>query len=169
MLETYTLAVTPPECLPSAVTVAATVEFDDDLEELLPYLNAELAPCVFDADVPFLRFRKNDKTFAVYPHKILFNPLRDEQEAEEVFQWIREIINAVAERKEHIRPSTWSLSNLKPLDIFRLLPRTNCGACGKSTCMAFAAAVAAGEAGPDDCPPLLEGQRSSLLELFQGK
>jgi ArsR family metal-binding transcriptional regulator len=145
------------------------VEFADDLKDLLPYLNAELGPCVFEPGVPFLRFRKSGKTFAIYPDKILMNPLRDEEEAEEVFQWVRRMVNSVAERKPEIRPSTWSLSSLKPLDIFRLLPRTNCGLCGRATCMAFAAAVATGEANPDDCPPLRgePQKRAELLKLFE--
>ena len=28
-----------------------------------------------------------------------------------------------------------------PLEVFKLLPKTNCGSCELSTCMAFAAAV----------------------------
>jgi ArsR family metal-binding transcriptional regulator len=169
ILKTYKLAVSPPECLPSAVTVSAQVDFDDDLEELLPYLNSEFAPCVYDADVPFLRFKRRGKIFAVYPKRILINPLSDEEEAEEVFRAIREEINSVAERKQEIQPSTWSLSSLKPLDIFRLLPRTNCGLCKKVTCMAFAAAVAGGEALPESCPVLLDDpqKHAQLLELFK--
>ncbi len=42
------------------------------------------------------------------------------------------------------------------MEIYQLLPRTNCKQCGKSTCMAFAAALLSGEMGVDDCPPLKE-------------
>jgi ArsR family metal-binding transcriptional regulator len=145
------------------------VDFADNLEELLPYLNAELGPCIYDPNVPFLRFRKSGKTYAIYPNKILMNPLRDEEEAEQLFQWVRQTVNSVARRKEQIRPSTWSLSRLKPLDLFRLLPRTNCGVCGKPSCMAFAASLATGEAGPDDCPSLAEDSQkhAQLLSLFR--
>jgi len=168
LFQKYKLTVSTPECLPSSVAVVAQVDFDDDLTQLLPYLNAEFAPCIYEPNIPFLRFRKSGKTFAIYPDKILINPLRDEDEAQEVFEWIRQFVNDVAERKQEIRPSTWSLSSLKPLDIFRLLPRTNCGLCKKQTCMAFAAAVATGEAGPDDCPPLRDDpqKRAELLKRF---
>jgi len=43
---------------------------------------------------------------------------------------------------------------LKPLDIFKLLPRTNCGDCGLPTCLAFAQALASGEKTAADCPHL---------------
>ncbi len=41
-----------------------------------------------------------------------------------------------------------------PLDIYALLPKTNCGACGTATCLAFAAAVLKEEKKPADCPRL---------------
>jgi ArsR family metal-binding transcriptional regulator len=170
LLKNYRMDVTPPECLPSAVTVAAVIEFNDDLTELLPYLNTELGPCVYEANIPFLRFRRGGKTIAIYPNKIAISPLRDEDEAKEVFQWVRETINSISNRKDEITPSTWSLSQLKPLDIFKLLPRTNCGKCKRPTCMAFAAAIASGDANPNSCPALKEDQwmenRLQLLKLF---
>ena len=170
MLEQYRMTVSPPECLPSEIRVTATVEFEDDLTELLPYLNAELGPCMYDRDVPFLRLNRLGKLIVFYPKRIGIAGLRDEDEAQEVFEEIRKTINSVSLRKERINPSHWSLSDVKPLDIFKLLPRTNCGECGKSTCMAFAAALAIGEAGMDDCPPLSDkasaAQRSQLLTLF---
>ena len=41
-----------------------------------------------------------------------------------------------------------------PLEIYALLPRTNCGDCGMATCLAFAAAVLKAEKRPSDCTRL---------------
>jgi hypothetical protein len=41
-----------------------------------------------------------------------------------------------------------------PLEIYALLPKTNCGDCGMATCLAFAAAALKGEKRPADCPRL---------------
>jgi hypothetical protein len=41
-----------------------------------------------------------------------------------------------------------------PLDLYKHLPKTNCGECGISTCMAFAAAVIKQEKRLADCPHL---------------
>ncbi len=43
-----------------------------------------------------------------------------------------------------------------PLEIYALLPKTNCGECGIATCLAFAAAVLKGDKRPSDCPRLNE-------------
>jgi ArsR family metal-binding transcriptional regulator len=160
LLKNYRMDVAPPECLPSDVKVAAWITFDDDLTELLPYLNAELGPCVYEKEPPFLRFRRNGKLIAIYPNQIGIAGLRDEEEAKVVFEWLRDAINSVAERKATIKPSCRSLGEVKPLDVFKLLPRTNCGACGVATCMAFAAAIVSGETAADKCAELLDEKMS---------
>ena len=43
---------------------------------------------------------------------------------------------------------------MNPLDFLRATPRTNCGACGHLTCLAFAVAVTKGGADPALCPHL---------------
>lgn len=47
-----------------------------------------------------------------------------------------------------------------PLDVFKLLPRTNCGSCDLSTCMAFAAAVIKKERTLEDCRSLAPGVKA---------
>ncbi len=42
---------------------------------------------------------------------------------------------------------------LTAIDIYKLLPKTNCKECGFSTCLAFAMQLAAGKAGIEKCPP----------------
>jgi len=51
---------------------------------------------------------------------------------------------------------TLAKAEISPIDIYKLLPRTNCGECGERTCMAFATKLASREARLKDCPPLLK-------------
>ncbi len=53
---------------------------------------------------------------------------------------------------------------LTPPEIYKLLPKTNCGECGVPTCMAFAFKVARGKASPVECPYLSEEASAKLLE-----
>ena len=47
------------------------------------------------------------------------------------------------------------MSQIKtPLELYKHLPRTNCGGCGIASCLAFAAAVIREEKRLADCPPL---------------
>ena len=51
---------------------------------------------------------------------------------------------------------------LTGLDIFKLLPRTNCKDCGKPTCLAFAMALASKTASLSDCPHVSDEARTAL-------
>ncbi|MDQ7794845.1 MAG: acetyl-CoA decarbonylase/synthase complex subunit gamma [bacterium] len=51
---------------------------------------------------------------------------------------------------------------LTGLDIYKLLPKTNCGECGPPTCLAFAMALAAGKASLETCPHVSEQAKDAL-------
>jgi acetyl-CoA decarbonylase/synthase complex subunit gamma len=51
---------------------------------------------------------------------------------------------------------------LTGLDIFKLLPRTNCGDCGVPTCLAFAMKVASKQAALDVCPHVSAQSKDQL-------
>ena len=53
---------------------------------------------------------------------------------------------------------------LNGMDIFKLLPKTNCQDCGVTTCLAFAMKLAAGQAELDACPHLTAEIRDKLEE-----
>ncbi|MCX8170626.1 MAG: acetyl-CoA decarbonylase/synthase complex subunit gamma, partial [Candidatus Bathyarchaeota archaeon] len=48
---------------------------------------------------------------------------------------------------------------LSPLDVYMLLPRTNCGKCGEKNCMAFATKVVNREIPIEVCIPLVEEEQ----------
>ena len=48
------------------------------------------------------------------------------------------------------------------LDIYKVLPQTNCGDCGVPTCLAFAMQLATKKAGIDDCPHATDEAKSAL-------
>jgi acetyl-CoA decarbonylase/synthase complex subunit gamma len=53
---------------------------------------------------------------------------------------------------------------LTGIEIFKLLPKTNCGQCGVPTCLAFAMALAAGKAELAKCPHVSEEAKAKLSE-----
>ncbi|HJW98281.1 MAG TPA: acetyl-CoA decarbonylase/synthase complex subunit gamma [Candidatus Bathyarchaeia archaeon] len=48
-----------------------------------------------------------------------------------------------------------SIKELSPIDVYKLLPRTNCKECGEENCMAFATKLVNREVTIEKCPPLL--------------
>jgi len=53
---------------------------------------------------------------------------------------------------------------LTGIEIFKLLPKTNCGECGVPTCLAFAMNLAAGKAELGACPHVSEEAKAQLAE-----
>ena len=53
---------------------------------------------------------------------------------------------------------------LTGIEIFKLLPKTNCGECGVPTCLAFAMNLAAGKAELSACPYISEEAQAQLVE-----
>jgi acetyl-CoA decarbonylase/synthase complex subunit gamma len=51
---------------------------------------------------------------------------------------------------------------LKALDIFKLLPKTNCKKCGSPTCLAFAMKLAQKQAKLEDCPDVSAESKATL-------
>ena len=53
---------------------------------------------------------------------------------------------------------------LSGIDIFKLLPKTNCKECNMPTCLAFAMKLAGGQAKLEDCPYVSEEAKAALAE-----
>ncbi len=53
---------------------------------------------------------------------------------------------------------------LSGIQIFKMLPKTNCGECGVPTCLAFAMNLASGKAELDSCPYVSDEAREQLAE-----
>ena len=53
---------------------------------------------------------------------------------------------------------------LTGIEIFKLLPKTNCGECGVPTCLAFAMSLASGKAELTACPHVTEESSAKLTE-----
>ena len=56
---------------------------------------------------------------------------------------------------------------LTGLDIYKQLPKTNCGECGSPTCLAFAMKIAAKQASLDECPYVTDEAKDALGSASQ--
>jgi acetyl-CoA decarbonylase/synthase complex subunit gamma len=69
------------------------------------------------------------------------------------------------------KESKGGMKQLSPIDVYMLLPKTNCKECGQDNCMAFATKVVNREVGVDQCSPLLtkENQKNynKLKEMLK--
>ena len=168
LIQQYRLEfVRPPN--PSAQHLRCFAHFEEDIAEILPHLNAVLKGYQFSQQPPMLTVKlqaEQAKLITIYPQMIAINIVKDQTEAGEILEWLRQVINDTWDRRQEIQPRFDVPSRPRILDILRLLPQSNCRQCGLPTCMVFATQVSEGLKGPAACPPLKEPNRGRLTDYL---
>jgi ArsR family metal-binding transcriptional regulator len=142
--------------------------FSADISPSFPYVNAELGGWDYDLTNQVLLLKMSDgKWITLQPQEIAIRGARDQAEVKALLVWIQGQINDIYERREAITPRHVSQAGLKVIEILKLLPMTNCKACGYAACMAYAAALREGEIRLEDCPPLWEEKFRAKREKLQ--
>ena len=167
LLKSYSKEIFRPECNPGFESVHCIAHLSQDISGVLPYLNAVLGGFDFLNDPPAVIFRSQGKLITVHGDKIAINALRDEAEADKILAWLKREINGAWENRADIEPSYEGAPKPKLIEILKLLPKTNCRECGEPTCMVFAARMAEGVKGPEDCPPMDAENKLRLEEYMR--
>jgi ArsR family metal-binding transcriptional regulator len=165
LLSSYTKEFVRRSCGSSAQPLDLIAHLNQDISEVIPYLNAVLGGFQYTKDPRSVSLRLHGKLVVIHPREICINAPSDQSEGEKIIEWLQEKINDTWERRGEIQPRFESAPKPKMLEILRLLPKTNCDECGHPTCMVFASHVAEGGKGPDDCPSL-DGERRTELETY---
>ena len=168
LLKNYSKEIFRPECNPGFESVHCIAHLDQNIDPVLPYLNAVLGGFEYLKNPPAVIFRSQGKLITVQGNKIAINALLDEAEADKILKWLKREINDAWANRECIVPSYEGAPKPKVIEILKLLPRTNCRDCGMPTCMVFAARMAEGVKGVEDCPGLGQENRAKL-ENFMGQ
>ncbi len=154
----------PPN--PEATHLRGLARLDEDITELLPYLNTVLQGHLYMRDPPSLTIKYQAKLITFHPREIALNIVKDEAEAQEIVAWLVGVINDTWAQKGTLKASYEVPPKPRILEILKLLPRTNCQACGQPTCLVFATRVSAGDAVPEACPELAPGHGEFLRQYL---
>lgn len=165
LLKSYTLEIVNNHCMPGAMSVNAVARLDQEVSCAIPYLNAVLGGSEYLKEPPAVTFKLQGKLISVQCRTITVNALKDEAEARKIVEWIRREINDAWENRYQIEPRYEGAGRPQVIEILKLLPKTNCRQCGQPTCMVFAARLAEGAMGTENCPPL-EKERKAALDGY---
>ena len=144
---------------------------DVSLAEVLPYLATLPGVIAFNPQTLTLTFRRPRGFLTLYPDKIYITQVADSQEGIDLFQALVEAVNVSWEKRAELVPATDAHRAPRWLDIWELLPRTNCQQCGELTCTAFAAALLGQKRLLDECLPLVSDpafsdRRATLVAMI---
>ena len=158
-------------CLADPEKIRVIAELPDEIHEVFPYLNAALKGCIYNHPANTLTIRKDQKLITLHALHITLAKIEDEKEAEEVLNWLKDLINKTYDKRDQIEPNYSAAAELKALDVFRLLPGTNCKRCGDPTCLAFAVKLVGRDIEIRKCDPLFsekyQEKQKVLVELLQ--
>lgn len=162
LLSGYDKQIFRPTCNSQFKSLHCIARLNEDVSAALPYLNAELGGTQYLSDPPEVMFYHNGRIIKVGAKEIAINALKDEQEADKILMWLQDQINRVWQKRDEITPCREGAKRPQLIEILKRLPKTNCRKCGQPTCMVFAAQVASGGRGADNCPELAGTERAEL-------
>lgn len=111
------------------------------LDDVLPYLATLPGIIAWNPEAMTLTFRRPHGFMTLYSDKVYITQVVDTTEGLELFVALKEAVNTVWEKRVELTAVTAKKRAPRHLDIWELLPRTNCGQCDETTCLAFAVAV----------------------------
>jgi ArsR family metal-binding transcriptional regulator/DNA-binding CsgD family transcriptional regulator len=161
------------------VYFGAHFKLDQDVSQLFPYINAAVQGAKYYGNPDNIQFEMDDVRCTLYPKDVMAAAFENEEQAAKFAQRLMDFLNNLHSEKNSVKPNYKKYKPISVLDVFKLLPQTNCKKCGFLTCMAFAGALSQRQTTPDKCPdfsdPIAEtivypvfdkdGRLSSTIEL----
>ena len=170
-LEAISLTQTLP-CLAEPGKIIITGKPSRALAEVLPYLATLPGIIAWDPEANTLTFRRPHGFMTLYAEKVYITQVMDAAEGLELLAALTDAVNAVWEKRGELVALTTRKRALRHLDIWELLPRTNCKQCGEATCLAFAVGLLQQKRELAECLPLMAdsalADRRATLETMLG-
>ena len=130
----------------------ARFEVERDLSPLFPYINSSVEGCQYLDNPERIQFVFEGVQSTLYSREIIAAALNDDGHARSYGEQLLGFLNSLHEKKAEVTPNYRKVTPLSPLDVYKILPKTNCGECGLPSCLAFAGALSTGQANISGCP-----------------
>jgi len=146
------------------------LDIKEDIAEVFPYLNSVWKTCLYNHELKEIT-RVGDRRYIFRANQIAISKIRDRQEGSEVAAKIVEEVNQIWKKRDEIEPNFEQRKRPSAIDVYKLLPKTNCKECGYPTCMAFANDLSTGKAELSQCPYFSKDEyqknREELLKILK--
>lgn len=137
-----------------------------DIAEVFPYINAVDRKTAYNKNSKTLTFMEKHRLITLYNNRIGIAKSDGIEDVWRILSDLRKMVNDTNANKESITPSYDMRKKPPAIKIYTKLPRTNCGQCGKKSCMAFAISLHSGEGQPKRCTAIFESDFSHLLDDY---
>lgn len=151
-------------CMADKTKFKAITRAEKDLGELLPYMNGILPNASYRRGS--ISFQREGIGYTIMDCHINITKYDNLTHLYEILDWLKDWINDIYNRREEIVPCDVLTKYPSPIEIYRLLPKSNCGKCGSSGCMAFAGRLSRRKAEIKDCPAATNEMIRAIEALF---
>ncbi len=111
-----------------------------------------------------LAFEEEHRLLAISPSRFVICRANDLLDAWVMLRSFVDLAVSAWDLRSAIEPETERRQGIGTIEIFKRLPSSDCGRCGKQNCMEFATGLFTGKFRIDQCPPLSEERWSAHLE-----
>lgn len=167
LIDDYELEVYTPPCDPGAESFSAVARFARDIQQVLPFLNAIVPGAIYYRKAHALTWKQRGYHVACHPHEILLSNMEDRQAAVQAIEDVIATINQTWSSRHELAPDSSERRRPKPLEVYALLPQSNCRRCGESTCYIFGLKLTLAQRQLEECPILIEPGNSRQLGELQ--
>jgi ArsR family metal-binding transcriptional regulator len=168
-LNSLTLVKTSP-CLAEPGRIIVVGKPSRSLTDVIPYLATLPDVIVYNPKTCTVTFRRQRGFMTLYADKVFITQVKDAEEGLELLKALVDAVNATWAHRSELTAAAAARRLPRLLDVWALLPQTNCGQCGEATCMAFAAALLGQKRSLTECPTLISdpafGERQAALEAM---
>jgi len=139
------------------------------IDAVLPLLNAILPNVIsYNPRAPALVLRRKPGFITLLANQVFITQVKDADEGLELLAALRDLLNQTWDKRDEIVPRDEARRTPRPLDVYALLPQTNCRQCGEATCMAFGFALLEARRRVEECAPLMQSDAAESRETLRG-
>jgi ArsR family metal-binding transcriptional regulator len=136
----------------------AKLSLDSEIAFLLPYIKPQVKALYFEPAEGYLIFKWPFRGIfykvSLTNNEVKIGIVRDKEEAAEVLIHLFNFLSDLYSKRDNLKPDFNPIKRPSTLEIYKILPKTNCRDCGELSCLAFAGKVSMAEAELSDCPHL---------------
>jgi ArsR family metal-binding transcriptional regulator len=122
-------------CMADETKLRFISQFDRDISQVMPYLNARVKGAMYTPAIPTLGFPLGYRMITLYGTRLAVGKTDEIVDTWRTMAWVKDLVNETWMKRETIEPCTEQRQKPQPLEIFKRLPRTNCRECGEQTCL----------------------------------
>ena len=171
-LESIELVRTLP-CLADPGRIIVVGKPSRNLGGVLPFLATLPNIITYNPVAGTLTFRRERGFLTLQLERVTITSVDDVEQGLALLSALVDAINTTWNHRHELTAVKTIRRAPRPLDVWALLPQTNCKRCGEATCMAFAFAILQGRRDVAECQALVEdtalADRLTTLEAMLGR